>query len=68
MKNEISTALKMNRIFSSVVTILGIILIIYMISVEGELGALPLFLVVGGTIWFLTTQNRIKKQMRNGSL
>jgi len=44
--------------------ILGAVLIIYMIANEGELGALPLFLILTGIVWFIISQYRIKKQVR----
>ena len=64
MKNQVSTTLKTNKIISSLITILGIALIIYMVNIEGELGALPLFLVIAGIVWFFVTQYKINKQLR----
>jgi len=49
----------------SVLTILiGVLLIIYMIKVEDEPGALPLFLIIIGTVWFVVNQVQIKKRRR----
>ena len=64
MKNKISQTLKLNRIFSTLTIVLGIILMIYMIKVEDEPGALPLYLTIIGTIWFLINRYQIKKQLR----
>jgi len=44
---------KLGRILSIVMTVMGIALVIYMITVEGELGALPLFLTLTGLVWFV---------------
>lgn len=59
MKN-ITPGLRANRILSFVTFLIGVILIIYMISVEGELGALPLALMLVGAIWALIVNYRIK--------
>jgi len=65
MKNKISQKLKINRALASLTVLLGIVLIVYMIRVEDEFGALPLLLIITGTIWLLTVQYRIKRQLRN---
>ncbi len=44
------------------ILVVGIALITYMITVEGELGALPLLLVVVGAIGYCTTRYRLGKQ------
>lgn len=64
MKNEISQTQKINRVGSTLTIGLGIILLIYMITVEGEPGALPLFLTIIGAVWFLINRYLIKKQYR----
>lgn len=64
MKNQNSARLKTNRIIASSITILGIALITYMVKVEGELGALPLFLVIAGIVWLFVTQSKINKHLR----
>ncbi len=64
MKKEISQNLKTNRILSCLSILIGTILLIYMIRVEDELGALPLFLIITGSVWFFITQYRIKKILR----
>ena len=49
----------------SLATILfGVILLIYMIRVEDEPGALPLFLILSGIIVFIALRARIKKQIK----
>lgn len=64
MKNEISRTQKNNRILSTLTIVIGLILMIYMIKVEDEPGALPLFLVLSGIIWFLINHYQIRKQVR----
>lgn len=61
MKN--SQTMKIYRIGSILTIGLGIVLLIYMITVEGEPGALPLLLIIGGSIWFLVNRYLIKKQL-----
>jgi hypothetical protein len=63
MKNENSQKLKLSKTLSLLMIILGATLIIYMISIEGELGALPLFVILTGIVWFIINQYRIKKQL-----
>lgn len=63
MKNEISKKLKTQRILSVITLLIGAILLIYMIRVEDEPGALPLFLIILGTVWLFLTQYRIRKQL-----
>ena len=58
------SALKVQRILSLVTLLAGIILIIYMIAVEGELGALPLVLLLGGVVWSLVINYKIKLRSR----
>jgi hypothetical protein len=64
MENKISQKLKINRALASFTVLLGVVLIIYMIKVEDEPGALPLLLVITGAIWLLTVQYRIKRHLR----
>lgn len=63
MKKEISRNLKINQILSCVSILIGIILLAYMIKVEGEPGALPLFLIVAGAVWFFMVQYKVKKSL-----
>ncbi len=61
MKKELSQNLKTQRILSSTILLFGVILLTYMIKVEGEPGALPLFLILVGTVWLIVSQIKIKK-------
>ncbi|HMT52084.1 MAG TPA: hypothetical protein PKC06_02435 [Saprospiraceae bacterium] len=64
MKNEIPQQLKNHRLISIIILVLGLTLITFMIIVEGELGALPLFLLILGITWYAFTHYQIRKHMR----
>jgi len=64
MKKEISQKLKLSKTLSLLIIILGATLITYMIAIEGELGALPLFLILTGIVWFIITKYLIRKQLQ----
>jgi len=61
MKKEITPRQITSRIVSVLTILFGITLMIYMIKVEDEPGALPLFLIVVGTVWLIINQVQIKK-------
>lgn len=61
---SISQKLKWSRALSIVVTLLGVLLLIYMITVEGEPGGIPLLLILVGLIWFFVNQYQIKQSSR----
>ena len=63
-KGLISPKQKRNRILSLIMILLGAVLLVFMITVEDEFGALPLFLFLGGILWFLINQRQIKKHLR----
>jgi len=45
----------------SVLTIaLGVVLLVYMITVESEPGAIPLLLIAVGSGWFFVTRARLR--------
>ncbi|MBU1097066.1 MAG: hypothetical protein KKB34_11345 [Bacteroidetes bacterium] len=60
MKNGISQKLLTQRILSVIILLIGAILLIYMITVEDEPGALPLFLIIIGTVWIIINRYQIK--------
>jgi hypothetical protein len=60
MKKESSRKLLLYRTFSILTILLGLILMLYMIIVEDEPGALPLLLIIIGTAWFSIIQIRNK--------
>lgn len=47
---------------STVVLIIGLVLLVYMVIVESEPGALPLAMVLGGLVW-----NVVVRRMRGKS-
>jgi hypothetical protein len=49
-----------HRIVSSLVIILGLVLLVFMIVVEDEPGALPLGMIITGTIWFTIIHRKNK--------
>ncbi len=63
MKNEISQSLKIGKVLSIITIVLGLALLIFMIKVEDEPGALPLFLILVGTVWFFVNRVRIRRQV-----
>ena len=62
MKKEISQKLKLSRIFSILIILIGVLLMVYMIKAEDEPGALPLLLIILGTTWFVLILVRKKKR------
>jgi len=64
MKNKITEKLRIYRFLSIIVLILGSLLITYMIIIENELGAIPLFLIITGIIWFVINEIQIKKYIQ----
>lgn len=46
---------------SLLIIFLGLALLTYMIIVEDEPGALPLALILGGSIWFMTIRYKTTK-------
>lgn len=63
-KGRISPKQKWSRILSLTASLLGTLLLIFMITVEDEFGALPLLLLLGGLIWFILTQRQIRRQVK----
>ena len=64
MKNKFRQSLKNSRIGAIATMLSGIIFILYMIKVEAEPGALPLFVILVGTVWLIITQLQIKKSTK----
>lgn len=57
---DASKKLKVHTILSSLTLVIGVMLLIYMITVESEPGAIPLLLIVFGIGWYLITRARIR--------
>lgn len=62
MKNEISQDLKLQKACAFVALIFGGLLLIYMVTQEGEPGAIPLLLILSGSVWYFVIRTKIKKQ------
>jgi|TARA_R110002124_G_scaffold277321_9_gene448687 uncharacterized membrane protein len=62
IKNKISLKLKWGKMLSLLTIFLGILLLILMITVEDEPGAIPLLLIIIGTVWYFINKSKIKKQ------
>ena len=60
MTQSTSLSNKTQLILSTTILVLGLILLVFMITVESEPGALPLALVLGGVIWKLILNRKIK--------
>lgn len=61
MEKVINQKLKLSRMLPILTALLGIVLMIYMIMTEGELGALPMILIILGILWFIINRYQIKK-------
>ena len=64
MNTGISLKSKWSKILSLLTVFLGFVLLIYMIRVEDEPGALPLLLIITGVVWFIISRNQIKKKLQ----
>lgn len=64
MKTENIKKTSMQSLLSKLVIAIGILLMVFMITTESEPGALPLFLILVGTIWFFITKFRLRSQSR----
>jgi len=64
MNKGISLKSKWSKILSLLTVFLGFVLLIYMIMVEDEPGALPLLLIITGVVWFIISRNQIKKKLQ----
>lgn len=53
---------KVHAVLSALTVAVGILLLIYMITVEDEPGALPLLLVVLGSGWYFINRARSRAQ------
>jgi hypothetical protein len=54
--------LKLHRTLAAIIIVVGLILLIYMITVESEPGLLPLLLIVLGTGWYILTRARMRSR------
>lgn len=47
-------------VLSALTVVLGVALLVYMVTVESEPGAIPLLLIAAGTGWFLVIRRRAR--------
>ncbi|WP_421773678.1 hypothetical protein [Gracilimonas sp.] len=52
----------MQKLFSALMILIGFIILIFMIVVEDEPGAIPLLMILAGAVWFFGARSRIKSQ------
>jgi hypothetical protein len=52
---------KWNKVLSLLTILLGAVLLVYMIKVEDEPGAVPLILIIIGIVWFFIDLYQSKK-------
>jgi c-di-AMP phosphodiesterase-like protein len=64
MKTDISNKLKMHKIISLIIIVIGILLMMMKIFEDSEPGAIPLMLIIVGTGWYLKTRARIRSQQK----
>lgn len=62
MENSINKKLKAFKVFSIAVILLGIVLLIYMVTVESEPGLLPLLLILTGTASYFYFRAKTSKK------
>lgn len=62
MKKDNENNLKIHTLLSALTIIFGFALLIFMIVVEDEPGAIPLLLIVCGAGWYFITRHRIQTQ------
>ncbi len=61
MEKNVNKNLKWNFIFSFLVLLLGSALLVYMIKVEDEPGALPLILIITGITFLIINWFKLKR-------
>lgn len=52
----------MQKIFALITLTIGLALLIYMITVEDEPGALPLLMIIIGAVWYFIIRAKMKAQ------
>lgn len=52
---------KWSKVLSLLIILLGAVLLVYMIKVEDEPGAVPLILIIIGIVWFFVNLYQSKK-------
>lgn len=59
MKKNNVDKIQMNSLLSVLTMIIGIALLVFMIIVESEPGAIPLLLIITGVGWYVITRYRL---------
>jgi Flp pilus assembly protein TadB len=54
--------LAQHPMYSLIVIALGVLVLIYGVTVEGEPTAVALFLIITGTFWFFYSRTRLRTQ------
>lgn len=62
MNQKNTNRLLAQRRQSLILITMGIVLLVFMIVVEDEPGAIPLAFILSGTVWFLIVNNKIRSQ------
>ena len=60
MTQDVGRRLRVHTRLSALIIVIGVLLMIYMITVESEPGGIPILLVVFGLGWYLITRARIR--------
>lgn len=54
--------LKIHVLLSGLITVVGIVLLVFMVTVESEPGAIPLLLIVIGIGWYFVARYKMRSQ------
>ena len=57
-----SNKLEMNKDLPIIITVIGTLLMVFMIVVEDEPGAIPLLFILTGTGWYHFSRSRVRKR------
>lgn len=68
MRKKLSKKLKYQRFLAILVLLFGGFLLIYMVVVEHEPGAVPLILIIAGTIWITLNEIKIKNTFKKANV
>lgn len=62
MKTDKARKLKKHSLLPVLIIIIGFGLLLFMIVVEDEPGAIPLLLIIAGTVWLLTIRSKARSR------
>ncbi|MFW5972699.1 MAG: hypothetical protein ACOCTG_01810 [Bacteroidota bacterium] len=66
MQKEVRSRSDVQSVLSLLTVVVGAVLLIYMVRVESEPGAIPLLLVISGTVWYLVARFSFGSGRRSG--